>query len=190
VVAFVGLIAIINTAGQAIYKLGMQGYETALRVSQYNGELNIAKAQLNVGRLMRDIQTAQDLSKSGAGMMRAIDKLEEVLRPITTEVLSVSMAVLTEAINLLTATIKGIAKFGNAVMDQGNVGQAFANNGILGGALAMLNPFANQPLAPAAPQNQQQQAQPDFLGLHDEFAKRAIPLPPRAPIPPQGAARP
>jgi len=179
VVSFVALIAIVNTAAQAIYKLGMQGYETALRVSQYNGELNIAKAQLNVGRLMRDIQTAQDLSKSGAGMMKAIDKLEEVLRPITTEALSISMDLLTTAIEALTATIKSLTSLGKDTMK-------FMDE--IAAALT------NRPVNPAFQgnqgQNQQPQVQPDFLGLHAEFAARAVPLRPRAPIPPQGAARP
>lgn len=177
VAAFAALIAIVNAAGQAIYKLGMQGYETALRVSQYSGELNIAKAQLNVGRLMRDIQTAQDLSKSGAGMMRAIDKLEEVLRPLTTEVLSMSMTVLTKAIEELTAVMQASEKFGMDFM-------MFIDDK-LNRAFPALFPKWNQPQ-----NNQPQQAQPDFLGLHEEFAKRAIAKPPRAAIPPQGAARP
>lgn len=81
--AFVAIVAAAAVAVQALYKLGMQGYETALRVSQFNGQLAAAKAQLDVSRMIRDIGTANSLSESGKGFMEALNKLEDTLRPIT-----------------------------------------------------------------------------------------------------------
>lgn len=81
--AFVAIVAAAAVVVSALYKLGMQGYETALRVSQFNGQLAAAKAQLDVSRMMRDIGTANALSESGEGFMKALNKLEETLRPLT-----------------------------------------------------------------------------------------------------------
>ena len=102
VAAFVAVIAVAAIAANALYKLGMQGYETALRVSQFDGRLSAAKAQLDVSRMMRDIGTARTLSESGANFMRALDKLEAALRPITDGALNVGLIALTEVVVLLT----------------------------------------------------------------------------------------
>jgi hypothetical protein len=100
--AFVAIVAVAATVVSALYKLGMQGYETALRVSQFDGQLAAAKSQLDVSRMLRDVQTARTLSESGAGFMKALDKLEAAMRPITDGALDVGLRALTEIVLLLT----------------------------------------------------------------------------------------
>lgn len=103
ILVFVGIVAAATAAGKALYDLGMKGYETSLRVAQYDGALAGAKAQLEVGRLMRDVQSAERLSSSGEKVIKAFDKLEETLRPFTDQALIVGMEALAFVVNLLVS---------------------------------------------------------------------------------------
>ncbi len=110
ILGFVGLVAVTATVISALHKLGMQGYETALRVAQFDGQLAGAKAQLDVSRMLRDVQTARSLSESGAGFMKALDKLEAAMRPITDGALDFGLRALTEIVLLLTDALHLLTK--------------------------------------------------------------------------------
>jgi hypothetical protein len=180
VLGFTAVIAVAALAANALYKLGMQGYETALRVAQFDGQLAGAKAQLDVSRMMRDIQTARTLSESGAGFMKALDKLEAALRPITDGALNVGLLFLTEVVQALTSAFQLLLKatiLYVKFLDLALVGQ------IPNDMIKKLENFANgnnqapQPILPAA-------------GFHNMFLNVPPAAPPRPPIAPLGGNQP
>jgi hypothetical protein len=107
VLAFV---AGLTVAASVVYDLAMKGYEIVLKVSQYDGQLSAARAQLNVSRLMRDMQSAKTFSESGTRMMETLDRLEATFRPITDGVLNLALNVLTYTVNELMDAFQYLMK--------------------------------------------------------------------------------
>ncbi len=176
---FVAIVAAAAMAVQALYKLGMQGYETALRVSQFNGQLAAAKAQLDVSRMLRDVQTANSLSESGKGFMEALNKLEETLRPITDGAMKAGLEFMTVVLEgcvfALRSFISGIA---------GTLGALNEFEKGLGGN--MINDALVQKLEDMAAGRVQQAPGVGQRGFFDgQMADRPL-RQPRAPLPPMG----
>ena len=176
----VALIAVVGVVVAALAKLGMQGYETALRVAQFDGQLSAAKAQLDVSRLMRDIGTARTLSEAGAGFMKSLDKLEAALRPITDGGMKVGLEFMTLVIdgvvvvfqNLIGATVAVVKAFDE-------IDNFLGTNKITPELMEKLENMAAGKVA--EPQNL------PVAGFHDEFLKMMKPAaPPRPPLPPLG----
>lgn len=180
ILGFTALIAVAAVAANALYKLGMQGYETALRVAQFDGQLAGAKAQLDVSRMMRDIQTARTLSESGAGFMKALDKLEAALRPITDGALNVGLLFLTEVVEALTTAFQLLLKATVMYLKFLDI----MNAGLIpNDMIKKLENIANG-------NNQAPQPQMPAAGLHNLFMNIPPAAPPRPPIAPLGGARP
>jgi hypothetical protein len=177
VLGFVAIAAAAVAAASALYKLGMQGYETALRVSQFDGQLAGAKAQLDVSRMMRDIQTARTLSDSGAGFMKALDKLEGQLRPITDGAMKVGLEALTVAVDAVTQAFDILLDVMVAfAMALDHMSGGLIPDRIINGLWRLANPV-QQPQAPNINQLGFMDAQ-----LRDNRQIRR----PRAPLPPMG----
>jgi hypothetical protein len=174
VLGFIGIIAISATVVSALHKLGMQGYETALRVSQFDGQLAAAKAQLDVSRMLRDVQTARSLSESGAGFMKALDKLEAAMRPITDGALDVGLRALTEIVLLLTDSLHLLTK---AIVMHLRITDFLVFGAIPNNLIQRIDDAVNKPAQPAPNINQ--------LGFMDAQL-RERPRRPRAPLPPMG----
>jgi hypothetical protein len=175
VVGFVAIAAAAVAAAAALYKLGMQGYETALRVAQFDGQLAGAKAQLDVSRMMRDIQTAKTLSDSGAGFMKALDKLEAQLRPLTDGAMRVGLEALTVAVDAATQAFDMLLDVMVAfAMALDHMSGGLIPDRIINGLWALANPA--------------QQPQPNInqLGFMDAQLRERPLRRPRAPLPPMG----
>jgi hypothetical protein len=69
-------------AGKKLLELGDRAYRTTLRVADYDGSLALSRAQLNVGRIQRDIRMAHALSDRGSEAMREINRFEQNMAPI------------------------------------------------------------------------------------------------------------
>jgi len=110
VAGVLAFVAAITVAASVVYDLAMKGLETVLKVSQYDSQLSAAKAQLNVSRLMRDMESAKTLSASGEKMIQTIDRLEATFRPITDSALSIAMNVLTYSANELVDAFQYLMK--------------------------------------------------------------------------------
>lgn len=174
VLGFIGIIAISATVVSALHKLGMQGYETALRVSQFDGQLAAAKAQLDVSRMLRDVQTARSLSESGAGFMKALDKLEAAMRPITDGALDVGLRALTEIVLLLTDSLHLLTK---AIVMHLKITDFLVFGAIPNNLIQRIDDAVNKP---ALPPNIGQRG-----FLDGQLADRPL-RQPRAPLPPMG----
>lgn len=174
ILGFVGLIAVTATVVSALHKLGMQGYETALRVSQFDGTLAAAKAQLDVSRMLRDVQTARSLSESGAGFMKALDKLEAAMRPITDGALDLGLRALTEIVLLLTDALQLLTK---AVVMHLKITDVLLFGAIPNDLIQRIDDAVNRP---AAPPNIGQRG--FFDGQMQDRPFRQ----PRPPLPPMG----
>lgn len=174
VLGFIGIIAISATVVSALHKLGMQGYETALRVSQFDGQLAAAKAQLDVSRMLRDVQTARSLSESGAGFMKALDKLEAAMRPITDGALDVGLRALTEIVLLLTDSLHLLTK---AIVMHLRITDFLVFGAIPNNLIQRIDDAVNRP---ALPPNIGQRG-----FLDGQLADRPL-RQPRAPLPPMG----
>lgn len=174
ILAFLALVAIVHTAAKTLYQLGVQGYETSLRLAQYDGALSAAKAQLEVNRLMRDIQSAGRLSDSGSRLIQQFDRLEAALRPFTDGALVLGMEFLIVTIDILTGAFKALIEV--LLFDLKLLAMATVNpfDDI---AVKMLEDKIKGMMNPAAPVNVNQG------GMFDQFAGRPI-LPPRPPLPP------
>lgn len=193
-VVILAFVAAVISATKALINFGKQGYETALRVAEYNGALASAKAQLEVGRLMRDIKTSNNLSENGAEFIKSLNELEEALRPITDFLQSAGLAVLTILTDMATKIIQAMNKVADVlenpdVQNVGNIMQVGA--GALNpaaGVVGMLGFLANM-----NQQNQQAAAQPApiqvplnvFGNPLPNVQPPAVPAP-RALIPPIG----
>lgn len=174
VLGFIGLIAVTATVVSALHKLGMQGYETALRVAQFDGQLAAAKAQLNVSRMLREVQTARTLSESGAGFMKALDKLEAAMRPITDGALDVGLRALTEIVLLLTDAFHLLTK---AIVMHLKITDVLLFGAIPNNLIQRIEDAVNKP---ALPPNIGQRG-----FLDGQLADRPF-RQPRAPLPPMG----
>ena len=174
VLGFVAIAAAAATVVSALVKLGMQGYETALRVAQFDGQLAGAKAQLDVSRMMREIQTAKTLSDSGAGFMKALDKLEAAMRPVTDGALDVGLRALTEIVLLLTDTFHALT---SAMVTHLKITDFLMFGAIPNELIQRIENAVNGPAA--LPPNVNQ------LGFMDAQL-RERPRRPRAPLPPMG----
>jgi hypothetical protein len=159
-------------------KLGKQGYETALRVAHLDGGLTAAKAQLDVSRLLRDIQTSRTLSNAGANHMEAINRLEENLRPITDGAMLAGLHALTFGLNMVNNVFEavrnssiGIVKAFNEI--EKGLGFDFINDNMVKALEDLKNGNGPQRNLEAAP-------------LHNLFANLPAAAPPRPPLPPLG----
>lgn len=115
-VVFVAIAAAAAAVVAALYKLGMAGYETALRVAQFDGQLAAAKSQLDVSRMMRDIGTARTLSEAGSGFMKSLDKLEQALRPLTDGAMEVGLNAMIVIVDFVTWAFKGLLQATNSLI--------------------------------------------------------------------------
>lgn len=205
VIAFVGAIA---AAAKGLYELGQQGYETALRVAEYDAALYGAKTQLEISRMFRDMKTANSLSDNGAKFMDSLNNLEETVRPITDFLQNHGLELLTAITNVVNALIKTAAKVddaGQGILDRIKANPAEALLGIVNpiAAIQMVlqggqQGIANGAAAAAANAANQANANPlpgggGFGRLREMFeqangmAPPPAPVqPPRAPIPPIG----
>lgn len=182
VVGVIAFVAVIYMAIKALYNLGMQGYQTALRVAQFDGQLAAAKAQLDVNRLMRDIQTARDLSKSGADFMKALNRLEDTLRPLTDGALKIGLEFLTWVTNSLVEAFQFLLKATAGVVKAFDELEKAVGIDLIGADLI-------KRLEDAANGGNNNQVMLPPAGFHDAFMN----LPPFAPpprnnIPPLGGA--
>ena len=176
IAAFVAIVAVVGIVVNSLYKLGMQGYETALRVSQFDGQLASAKAQLDVSRMMRDIQTARTLSESGAGFMRALDELEQKLRPLTDGALDISLIALTEIVLALTDAFEMMLK---SIVLFLKIQDFFLGGAVPDAFIKKMDDIANGKQAAAIGGGQ--------LGFFDgQMADKARRKPPRQQLPPMG----
>ncbi|MEJ7594607.1 MAG: hypothetical protein WKF77_23995, partial [Planctomycetaceae bacterium] len=111
VVAIIAMIAAVSAVSKALYSLGQQGYETALRVADYNGALFAAKTQLEFGRLKRDVQTAGSLADNGSKFMGALNDLEDAIRPLTDMLQNVGLQFITLLAKIATDIVQLLVKF-------------------------------------------------------------------------------
>jgi len=82
VLAFQVTVKTVFAVISALNGLSKQALETTLRLSNYSGILASAKAQLEVGRIYRDISSAHATAGSGAARMAAENRYEEAFRPL------------------------------------------------------------------------------------------------------------
>lgn len=79
------VLAGVAMAGVAAYKalasLAKPAYEATLRLANMNGALAFASAQLEVGRIRRDFESASDISETGRDRLAAQNRLEEAMQP-------------------------------------------------------------------------------------------------------------
>lgn len=172
------LVAVIGIAISGLMKLGKQGYETALRVAHLDGVLTAAKAQLEVSRLLRDIQTARTLSAAGAGHMDALNRLEENIRPITDGAMLVGLYALTGGLEMVNLALGGLKSASLGLIRSFNaIDNAIGMNMIDDKAL---KEFEERFMGKKAPAN--------ILAapLHEMFVNMPPAAPPRPPIPPIG----
>ncbi len=178
VLAVVAFVAAIGIAIYALMKLGKQGYETALRVAHLDGGLTAAKAQLDVSRLLRDIQTSRTLSNAGANHMEAINRLEENLRPITDGAMLAGLHALTFGLNMVNTVFEAVRNSGIGMVKAFNeaekaMGFNFFDDNIVKALEDLKNGRNLQQNIEAAP-------------LHNMFANLPPAAPPRPPLPPLG----
>jgi len=178
VLAIVAFVAAIGIAIYALMKLGKQGYETALRVAHLDGGLTAAKAQLDVSRLLRDIQTSRTLSNAGANHMEAINRLEENLRPITDGAMLAGLHALTFGLNMVNTVFEAVRNSGIGLVKAFNeiekvLGFNFINDDMVKALEDLRNGNAPQQVLEAAP-------------LHNLFVQMPAAAPPRPPLPPLG----
>jgi hypothetical protein len=178
VLAIVAFVAAIGIAIYALMKLGKQGYETALRVAHLDGGLTAAKAQLDVSRLLRDIQTSRTLSNAGANHMEAINRLEENLRPITDGAMLAGLHALTFGLNIVNAVFEAVRNSGIGLIKAFNeieksMGFDFINDNMVKALEDLKNGNGPQQVLEAAP-------------LHNMFVNLPAAAPPRPPLPPLG----
>jgi len=177
-VAFVGLAAAVVMATKGIINMADSLAQQALRVAQWDGALSAAKAQLEVGRLLRDVGTAQALSESGAKLIGHVNKLEAIFRPISDGALVIGM----EALNaVLPYIVLALQKMVGALAMAINGLDLFAN----WFGLDIDDEIAKRLERVAAGQAADQAVNVAQAGFHDMFRNRPI-QPPRQPLPPIG----
>jgi len=72
----------VSAVVSALNGLAKQALETTLRLSHYSGILAAAKAQLEVGRIYRDVQSANNTAGGGAARLASENRWEEAVRPL------------------------------------------------------------------------------------------------------------
>jgi DNA-binding transcriptional MerR regulator len=108
----------VSAVVSALNGLARQSLETTLRLATYSGILAAAKAQLEVGRIHRDLKSAQNLAPGGAARLESENRFEEALRPMQDALTDIGNAwgtiwkntgaSILEALNALSASIKAI----------------------------------------------------------------------------------
>lgn len=81
VMAFQVTVKTVFAVISALNGMAKQALETTLRLSNYSGILAAAKAQLDVGRIHRDIASAHATAGSGAARLASENRYEEAMRP-------------------------------------------------------------------------------------------------------------
>jgi hypothetical protein len=179
-IGFAAVAAVALVVASSLTKLGIQGYETALRLEKFDGALSGAKAQLEVGQLLRDIQTARELSKSGATLIGNVNKLEDTLRPVT----DMLMVAGTDFLNTVMPKVQsGVQMFVGAIAGAARGLDMFAE---MLGWDAIDNKLLDRLDKAAAGKAGNNQVGLPQAAFHNMFLNLPPAAPPRPPLPPLG----
>ena len=116
IAAFGGALAV---ASQEVYSFARAQEEEVRRLSELNAALAMATAELDVGRLERDIRMGEATEGSGRYLTESIDRFEEGLAPIqeaATNLANTVGGVLLDGVTALMTPLTEIAKVVNDII--------------------------------------------------------------------------
>jgi hypothetical protein len=84
VIALIALVAAVGVTTRAMQRLARMGIAAADRVSKFSGTILAARAALEVGRTVRDIEKANAIGSDAANYYRSVNRFEQAMEPIYT----------------------------------------------------------------------------------------------------------
>lgn len=117
--AMVAGASVIGSAASATYKalsaLAKQSYDTTVKLANYSGVLAYANSQLQVGRVLRDIESAGEISETGKDRLNAQNRLEEAIQPWSDMMSNLGNRIGSFGANFLASTFETATEIKNTI---------------------------------------------------------------------------
>lgn len=97
-------------ASKATYEFARAQEEEVRRLSEYGAGQAIGTANLDTGRILRDIDTAEQTGESAQGLTESIDKFETALQPIESLMTDVANTVSGRLLDLVTMIVDPVSE--------------------------------------------------------------------------------
>jgi len=97
-------------AGKATYEFARAQEAGVRALADVGAHQAMGTAQLDTGRTLRDIQTAEDTGESAAGLTNSIDKFEQIMQPIDALLTNISNVVSGRMLDLVTLAAEPMAE--------------------------------------------------------------------------------
>lgn len=97
-------------ASKATYEFARAQEDEVRRLSEYGAGQAIGTANLDTGRILRDIDTAEQTGESSQGLTESIDKFEAALQPIESLMTDVANTVGGRLLDLVTMIVEPVGE--------------------------------------------------------------------------------